>query len=146
MVLFNLPIIATSFFSFPTYRSFIFSWQPTPLGSGGSRIASKKSFTFSSSSFSPSSLFFLHLHLIFLVPSFHPCTKLVRGALLCNRTAQFIQDQVRLSPLTRWHAHTFTHINPVVRRVSRKTSVNQYHNQDRVIKQIHITYIGLQQK
>jgi len=35
--------------------------------------------------------------------------------------------------LTRWHAHTLTYINPVVRRVSRRTSVNQHHNQDRVI-------------
>ena len=26
----------------------------------------------------------------------------------CDRTAQFIQDEVRLSPLTRWHTHTFT--------------------------------------
>jgi hypothetical protein len=61
----------------------------------------------------------------------------------CDRTVQFIQDQVRMSPLTRWHTHTFTYINPVVRRVSRKTSVNQLHNQDRMIKQIHITYMEL---
>ena len=33
----------------------------------------------------------------------------------CDRTAQFIQDQVQLSPLTRCHTHTFTYINPVVR-------------------------------
>ena len=43
--------------------------------------------------------------------------------------------------LTCWRAHTFTYINPVVRRVSQKTSVNQHHNQDRTIKQIHITYM-----
>ena len=44
-----------------------------------------------------------------------------------------------------WHVHTFTYINPVVRQVSRRTSVNQHHNQDRMIKQIHITYTELQQ-
>ena len=33
--------------------------------------------------------------------------------------------------------HTFTYINPVVHLVSRRTSVNQHHNQDRMIKQIH---------
>jgi hypothetical protein len=43
--------------------------------------------------------------------------------------------------LTRWYAHTFTYINPVVRRMSRRTSANQHHNQDRMIKRIHITYV-----
>jgi hypothetical protein len=45
--------------------------------------------------------------------------------------------------LTHWRAHTFTYINLVVRRVSRRTLVNQLHNQDRMIKQIHITYMEL---
>jgi hypothetical protein len=35
------------------------------------------------------------------------------------------------SRLICWHAHTFTYINSVVHRVSRRTSVNQFHNQDR---------------
>ena len=48
--------------------------------------------------------------------------------------------------LTRWRAHTFTYINLVVRQVSRRTLVNQHHNQDHVIKQIPITYIELQRK
>ena len=42
-----------------------------------------------------------------------------------------------------WHAHTFTYINPVVHRVSWRTSVNQHHNQDCTIKKIHITYMEL---
>ena len=42
--------------------------------------------------------------------------------------------------LTCWRTHTFTYINPIVHRVSRRTSVNQHHNQDHMIKQIHITY------
>ena len=46
--------------------------------------------------------------------------------------------------LTRWRAHTFTYINLIVCRVSQRTSVNQLHNQDRMIKQIHITYTELQ--
>ena len=64
----------------------------------------------------------------------------------CDRTVQFIQDQVRLSPLntlTRAYSHLYKPGSPPS---VRKTSVNQHHNQDRVIKQIHITYAELQRK
>ena len=36
------------------------------------------------------------------------------------------------SCLTRWHAHDFTYINPIIRRVSRMTLINQRHNKDRI--------------
>ena len=36
------------------------------------------------------------------------------------------------SCLTRWHAHGFTYINPIIRRVSRMTLINQRHNKDRI--------------
>jgi hypothetical protein len=32
---------------------------------------------------------------------------------------------------SHWHTHTFTYINPVVRWVPRRVSINQLHNQDR---------------
>ena len=40
----------------------------------------------------------------------------------------------------RSHYHTWTHINPVVRRVPRWVSINDYNNQDRSWFNIHVTY------
>ena len=40
----------------------------------------------------------------------------------------------------RSHCHTWTHINPVLRRVPRRVSINIYNNQDRTWFNIHATY------
>ena len=40
----------------------------------------------------------------------------------------------------RLHCYTWTHINPVVRRVPRRVSINDYNNQDRTGFNIHATY------
>ena len=40
----------------------------------------------------------------------------------------------------RSHCHTWTHINPVVRQVPQRVSINDYNNQDRTWFNIHATY------
>ena len=42
----------------------------------------------------------------------------------CGRIDQFIRAQVQWQPPQRLHCHTWAHINPVVRRVSRRISIN----------------------
>jgi len=50
----------------------------------------------------------------------------------CDRTANLYKIMYDCSCLTRWHAHDFIYINPIIRRVSRMTLINQCHNKDRI--------------
>ena len=61
-----------------------------------------------------------------------------RARLSQNRT--IYKSTSTMVACKRSHCHTWTHINPVVRWVPRRVSINDYNNQDRTGFNIHATY------
>ena len=73
---------------------------------------------------------------IFALP--HPVPHNQRGWVSQNWS--IYKSTSTMAARKRLHCHTWTHINPVVRRVPRWVSINDYNNQDRTGFNIHATY------